>query len=165
MANGRIYNCDYKSLNLNTEIVTTIDGSEIVISGSLFRLLTDPLTAKDAEGNVLGYAGDAYGIVKQDDHGIYIGDDFEVNMCGNVNFWGNTYTLKTAEGEVVATADFDAFNTSGTITDTAGNTIATYSSSLAANDYTVTIYDNDVCSDMSILLIVASYVSDYKADE
>jgi hypothetical protein len=32
------------------------------------------------------------------------------------------------------------------------------------NDYTVTIYDNNICSDMSILMIVASYVSDYMAD-
>ena len=55
-------------------------------------------------------------------------------------------------------------NTSGSITDTEGNLVATYSSLPFVNDYTVTIYDNNICSDMSVLMIVASYVSDYIAD-
>ena len=42
------------------------------------------------------------------------------------------------------------------IVDTKGNLVAEYSSSIIANDYTVTIYDNDVCSDLSILMIVIS---------
>lgn len=161
---GRVYECDYKSLNINTKITTTIDGEEISIVGNIFRLLTDPLTVKDSNGNVLGYAGDAYGIISQDDHGIYIGNSFDVNMCGNVDLWGESYKLKDSEGKVVGTVEFNMSNTGGTIKDVNGNVIATYSSALFMNDYTVTIYDNDVCSDMSILMIVASYVSDYKAD-
>lgn len=161
---GRVYECDYKSLNINTKITTTLDGEEISISGNIFRLLTDPLTVKDSKGNVLGYAGDAYGIISQDDHGIYIGDSFDINMCGNVDLWGESYKLKDSEGNVVGTVEFNMSNTGGNIKDVNGNLIATYSSALFMNDYTVTIYDNDVCSDMSILMIVASYVSDYKAD-
>lgn len=161
---GRVYECDYKSLNINTKITTTFDGEEISIVGNIFRLLTDPLTVKDSDGNVLGYAGDSYGIISQDDHGIYIGKEFDINMCGNIDLWGNSYKLKDAEGNVVATAEFNMSNTGGSIKDTDGNMIAKYSSSLFMNDYTVTVYDNDVCSDMSILMIVASYVSDYKAD-
>lgn len=161
---GRVYECDYKSLNINTEITTTYDGSEISISGNIFRLLTDPLTVKDSEGNTLGYAGDAYGVIEQDDHGIYVGENFEINMCGNFDLWGNNYKLKDSEGNIVANAEFNMSNTSGSITDTEGNLVATYSSSLIANDYIVTIYDNDICSDMSILMIMASYVSDYMAD-
>ena len=160
----RVYECDYKSLNINTKITTTLDGEEISIVGNIFRLLTDPLTVKDSKGNVLGYAGDAYGIISQDDHGIYIGDSFDVNMCGNVDLWGESYKLKDSEGNVVGTVEFNMSNTGGSIKDANGNLIATYSSALFMNDYTVTIYDNDVCSDMSILMIVASYVSDYKAD-
>lgn len=161
---GRVYECDYKSLNLNTKITTVLDGEEISISGNIFRLLTDPLTVKDSEGNVLGYAGDVYGIISQDDHGIYIGDSFDINMCGNVDLWGESYELKDSEGSVVGTVEFNMSNTGGSIKDTNGNLIAVYSSALFMNDYTVTIYDNDVCSDISILMIVASYVSDYKAD-
>lgn len=161
---SRVYECDYKSLNINTKITTTLDGEEISIVGNIFRLLTDPLTVKDSKGNVLGYAGDAYGIISQDDHGIYVGDSFDVNMCGNVDLWGESYKLKDSEGNVVGTVEFNMSNTGGSIKDANGNLIAKYSSALFMNDYTVTIYDNDVCSDMSILMIVASYVSDYKAD-
>lgn len=161
---GRVYECDYKSLNLNTKITTTYDGSEISISGNIFRLLTDPLTVTDSDGNTIGYAGDAYGVIEQDDHGIYVDDNFEINMCGNFDVWGNSYRLKDSEGNIVANADFNMSNTYGSIKDTDGNLIATYSSMIGMNDYTVTIYDNDICSDMSILMIVASYVSDYKAD-
>lgn len=161
---GRVYECDYKSLNINTKITTTIDGEEISIVGNIFKLLTDPLTVKDSKGNVLGYAGDAYGIISQDDHGIYIGNEFDVNMCGNVDLWGESYKLKDAEGNIVGIVEFNMSNTGGNIKDVNGNLIATYSSALFMNDYTVTIYDNDVCSDMSILMIMASYVSDYKAD-
>lgn len=162
--NARVYECDYKSLNINTKITTTLDGEEISISGNIFRLLTDPLTVKDSKGNVLGYAGDVYGFISQDDHGIYIEDSFDVNMCGNIDLWGESYKLKDSEGNVVGTVEFNMSNTGGSIKDINGNLIATYSSTLFMNDYTVTIYDNDVCSDMSILMIVASYVSDYKAD-
>ena len=160
----RVYKCDYKSLNINTKITTTFDGEEISITGDIFRLFTDPLTVKDSKGNILGYAGDVYGIVSQDDHGIYIGDEFVINMCGNVDLWGESYKLKDSKGNVVATAEFNAANTRGNIRDIKGNLIATYSSSFFMNDYTVTIYDNNICSDLSILMIVASYVSDYMAD-
>jgi len=161
---GRVYECDYKSLNINTKIITTLDGEKISISGNIFRLLTDPLTVKDSDGNVLGYAGDAYGIIAQDDHGIYIDDEFDINMCGNVDLWGESYKLKDSEGNIVATVAFNISNTGGKIVDTDGNLVATYASSLIANDYTVTIYDNDICSDMTILMIMASYMSDYKDD-
>ena len=36
--------------------------------------------------------------------------------------------------------------------------------SLLLNEYTVDIYDNDICSDKAMLMIIASYVSDYHAD-
>lgn len=161
---GRTYNCDYKTMSWNTEIATIIDGKEVIISGNFFTFLTDPLIVKDSDGNILGHAGDAYGVIEQDDHGIYIGDTFDVNMCGNFDIWGESYQIKNEEGEVVAEASFGETNTSGTIVDTDGNLVAEYSSSYFANDYKVVIYDNNVCSDMSILMIIASYVSDYMAD-
>lgn len=161
---SRVYECDYKSLNINTKITTILDGEEISIVGNIFRLLTDPLTVKDSDGNVLGYAGDAYGIISQDDHGIYIGEEFDVNMCGNVDLFGESYKLKDSDGNITAYIEFNMSNTSGSIIDIEGNLVATYSSLPFVNDYTVTIYDNDICSDMSVLMIVASYVSDYMAD-
>lgn len=161
---GRVYRCDYKSLNLNTKITTTLNGEEISITGNIFTLFTDPLTVRDSKDNVLGYAGDVYGFISQDDHGIYIGEEFDVNMCGNIDLFGESYKLKDSEGNIVATVEFNMSNTGGSMRDMEGNLIATYSSILFMNDYTVTIYDNDICSDMSILMIMASYVSDYMAD-
>lgn len=160
----RIYKCDYKSANINTKITTTINGEKIIISGNVFKLFTDPLTAKDSKGNILGYAGDVYGFISQDDHGIYINKEFDINMCGNVDLFGESYELKNQNEETVATVEFNMSNTGGSIVDVNGKLIAEYSSSFLMNDYTVTIYDNTVCSDMSILMIVASYVSDYMAD-
>lgn len=162
--NGRIYKCDYKTLNINTKITTTFNGEEISIAGNVFTFITDPLTVKDSKGNILGYAGDVYGFISQDDHGIYIGDKFDINMCGNVDLFGESYKLKNSDGIIVATAEFNMTNTHGTIKDLNNNLIAEYSSSYFMNDYTVTIYDNNICSDLAILMIVASYVSDYRAD-
>ena len=160
----RIYECDYKTLNLNTKITTTFNDEEISISGNIFRLFTDPLTVKNKNDEIIGYAGDVYGFISQDDHGIYIGEEFDVNMCGNVDLFGESYTLKNENGEVVGNVSFNTFNTYGTIKDTNDNIIAEYVSSYFFNDYTVTIYENDICSDLSILMIVGSYVSDYQAD-
>ena len=160
----RIYECDYKTLNLNTKITTTFNDEEISISGNVFRLFTDPLTVKNKNDEIIGYAGDVYGFISQDDHGIYIGEEFDVNMSGNVDLFGESYTLKNENGEVVGNVSFNTFNTYGTIKDTNDNIIAEYVSSYFFNDYTVTIYENDICSDLSILMIVGSYVSDYQAD-
>ena len=124
----------------------------------------DPLTAKDSNGNTIGYAGDAYGFISQDDHGIYIDGIFDVNMCGNVDLWGESYKLKDDKGNVIGNVKFNFSNTYGEITDANGNIIALYKSAPLMNDYKVIIYDNELCSDLSILMIVASYVSDYKAD-
>ena len=160
----RVYECDYKSLNLNTKITTTMNNEEITISGNIFRLLTDPLTVKNKDGEIIAYAGDVYGFISQDDHGIYIGEEFDVNMCGNIDLFGETYDLKNENGDIIGDVSFNTFNTYGTIKDIDDNIIAIYNSSYFFNDYTVTIYDNDVCSDLSILMIIGSYVSDYMAD-
>lgn len=160
----RVYNCDYHSLSFHTEITTVYEGSEISISGNLLTFIADPLTAKGEYGNVIGYAGDTYGFVEQDSHGIYVDDEFDVNMCGKVDLFGNTYALEDADGNVVANLSFNAFGTYGSITDANGNVIAEYSSLPMINDYTVSVYENGVCSDLSILMIMASYVSDFIAD-
>lgn len=159
------YKCDYKSMKMNTKIITNLDGKEISIEGELFSYITDPLTVRDSDGNVLGYAGDSYGYVTQDDHGIYIGTEFDVNMCGKFSIFRNVYHIKNEKEEVVAIAKFNAVDTYGVVYDMENKAIATYSSLPFANDYKVSIYDNDICSDMSILMIMASYKSDVVADQ
>ena len=106
----RVYECDYKSLNLNTKITTTMNNEEITISGNIFRLLTDPLIVKNKDGEIIAYAGDVYGFISQDDHGIYIGEEFDVNMCGNADLFGETYVLKNENGDaVIITGDGNGY--------------------------------------------------------
>ncbi len=163
----RTYECDYKSSSITqTRIETVIDGRDIVIKGgSIAKLkITDPLGMYDADGNEIAYAGDTYGFIAQDTHGIYVNGEFEINMEGNVSLLGNVYTLKDKDGNALATINCNSFDTKGYVTDNDDNIIASYESLYAASDYTVKICDNDICSDEAMLLIIASYVSDVKYD-
>ena len=163
----RTYECDYKSTSITqTRIETVIDGKDIIIKGSSIAKLkiTDPLGMYDADDNEIAYAGDTYGFIAQDTHGIYVNGKFEINMEGNVSLLGNVYTLKDKDGNALATIDCNSFDTKGYVTDNDGNIIASYESLYAVNDYTVKICDNDICSDEAMLLIIASYVSDVKYD-
>lgn len=161
----RTYECDYISSSVfRTKIVTEIGGKKVTIKGNLMAMVTDPLTMYDENGYTLAYAGDAYGYISQDDHGIYIDDTFVINMEGAVSIFGNSYHLKDENGNNVATVEFNATNTRGNIRDNSGTIIASYESNIARNDYTVKICDNDVCSDTAILMIMASYISDVMHD-
>lgn len=163
----RTYECDYKSTSITqTRIETVIDGGDVIIKGSSIAKLkiTDPLGMYDADGNEIAYAGDTYGFIAQDTHGIYVNGEFEINMEGNVSLLGNVYTLKDKDGNALATIDCNSFDTKGYVIDNNGNIIASYESLYAVNDYTVKICDNGICSDEAMLLIIASYVSDVKYD-
>lgn len=163
----RTYECDYKSTSITqTRIETVIDGRDVIIKGSSIAKLkiTDPLGMYDADGNEIAYAGDTYGFIAQDTHGIYVNGEFEINMEGNVSLLGNVYTLKDKDGNALATIDCNSFDTKGYVIDNNGNIIASYESLYAVNDYTVKICDNGICSDEAMLLIIASYVSDVKYD-
>ena len=163
----RTYECNYKSTSITqTRIKTVIDGRDVIITGSSIAKLkiTDPLGMYDADGNEIAYAGDTYGFIAQDTHGIYVNGEFEINMGGNVSLLGNVYTLKDKDGNALATIDCNSFDTKGYVTDNDGNIIASYESLYAVNDYTVKICDNGICSDEAMLLIIASYVSDVKYD-
>ena len=162
---GREYECNYHTLSLKTWITTTIHGEDVKITGNLFRIITDPLKMESEEdGRIIGTADDDYNLIKQDSHAIKIGDTAEILVSGEFDPVGETYTLYDLNGNDAGYVSFNFWNTSGTITDVDGNLVAEYHSFYGFNDYTVTIYDNDLCSDEAILLIMASYVSDFIAD-
>ena len=161
---GRSYECDYRTLSLNTHITFKEDGEEYSISGKIFTFLTDPLKLKNENGDVIGYADDSYNFITQDDHSIVVNGKFEVAVKGEFELVGEEYTLLNEKGEIVGRADFNGWCTCGAVYDKNDEVIAVYSKSPLFNDYTVTIYDNDLCSDKAILMIIASYVSDYHAD-
>ena len=162
---SRTYDCDYHTLSLKTKITTKIDNEEIAITGRLFTFITDPLKMTDSKGNVIASADDSYNIISQDDHAILVGNQVEIIVKGNFEFFGESYDLYNKNGTKVGYAEFGEFGCSGEIVDTNKNLIAKFSSPPLFNDYSVTIYDNNICSDKAILLIVASYVSDYHYDK
>ena len=161
---ARTYECDYHTLSWKTHISFEMDGEQYDITVDLFRIVTDPLTLKNSKGEVVGTADDSYHLINQDDHCIIIDGQFEVAITGNFEVFGESYELYDENQNKVGHTEFSELGTSGGIIDANGNTIAVYSKNIMFNDYTVTIYDNDVCSDKAILMIVASYVSDYQAD-
>lgn len=161
----RVYECDYRTLNVNTKIVFTENGKEYSVEGDIFRFLTDPLKLYDSEGNVIGTADDTYNLINQDDHTIIINDRFEVAVHGNFEVIGNSYELYDESGNKVGHAEFNGLCTAGGVYDKDMNCIAVYTGSQFFNDYKVSIYDNSICSDKAILMLVASYVSDYHADD
>ena len=163
-SNSRTYACDYHTLAFNTKISTNVHDNDVEISGNLFTFVTDPLKMTDSSGNVLATADDTYNLVSQDDHAILVDDKFEIAVHGNVDLLGESYQLHDESGNTVGYAEFNTTSTSGAVYNKDNEVIATYDSSFGFNDYEVTIVDNDLCSDEAILMIVASYVSDYQAD-
>ena len=160
----RTYDCDFHTVSLKTKISFNVDNEEYVVTGNFIRVVTDPLTL-NKNGKKVGYAGDSYNFFKQDDHPIYIDDKFEVDVCGNFEVIGDSYELYDKNKNKVGYAKFNGFNTSGAIYNTNNEAIAVYSKKYFFNDYTIKIYDNNICSDKAILMIFASYVSDYHYDE
>lgn len=163
-SNKRTYDCDYHTLSFKTKITTTINNEEVSITGDLFTFFTDPLQMTNSQGKVIATADDSYHLISQDDHNIVVNGKFEICVAGNVDLLGETYDLYNSNKQKVGYAKFGAMNCSGAIYDNNDKMIAKFSSPIIFNDYTVTIVDNNICSDTAILLIMASYVSDYQAD-
>ena len=161
-----LYECDYKALSLNTQITTVVDGSEVCIKGDVFRLATDPLEMTDKNGNVLATASDTYNLFSQDDHGIEVDGNIELIMQGNFDAFLNAYKLFNADGEEIGYAKFGSARCRGTIYGMDNEVIANVQKSNPLGyDYNVKIYENNLCSDKAILMLAASYVSDYVADQ
>lgn len=163
-ASSRIYYCDYHTVSFRTKISYTKDNDNYEITGNLITFLTDPLELSK-NGNVIGVATDSYNIIDQDDHAIIINGEFEIDVAGNFKLLGNSYDLYDSNGNKVGSAEFNTLCTYGSIIDTDGIIVAEYNKNIFINDYTVTIYKNTMCSDEAILMIIASYVSDYHADD
>ena len=161
---ARTYDCDYHTLSVRTCISYEKDGDEYEISGDLIRFVTDPLQLKK-NGEIIGKADDTYHVVGQDDHAIVINGNFEIDIQGNFEVLGNSYELYGSDKEKVGYAEFGTLCLDGAVYTVNDDVVAEYSRRPFMNDYSVTIYDNDLCSDEAILMIIASYVSDYHEDK
>lgn len=162
----REYSCDVKSYKLNTEIEISDKATGTVlytVKGNILKVVEDPLTLYDAEGTKQAYAGDSYAFVGQDTHNIYPVDSQGIKMVGKFELTGDSYDIYFEE-EKVAKAEFNAFNTYGSLKDMNGNLIADYTSKPLMNDYVVHVANDKVFSERLLLMIFASYYSDQHAD-
>lgn len=161
LAGDKIYHCDGKVLSLNTEI--DVNNGEYIIKGNILRLWEDPLTLSDNKGNTMGIAGDDYNIISQDDHYIKVGDN-EIIMKGNISLFGEHYVI-IKNGEEVAFANYNMFDTKGMVKDMEGNVISRYQSFIFMRDFKVSYNENSLLSEEEVLLIHASYYSDKVFDK
>lgn len=99
--------------------------------------------------------------INDDENGerkVYLDKDLGFNMCASENL-NNVYMLRDVEDVIVGVAEFNDTNTKGSIVDIDGNIVARYYADVNMVDFTVIIYDNNICSDMTILMIMTDYVS------
>lgn len=160
------YKVDYKTGSLNTKMTAVLNDEVVTIQGNIFRVVTDPLTMTNKHGTTLAYATDQYDMFSEDDHMIIVDNIVDCIMQGDFNIAGKTYTILNSDGEHIANFERIILTSTGAdITDKDGKLIAKYSRVPLMNDFKVIIYDNDVLSDESILMIMSSFVSDQKYED
>lgn len=159
------YDCDVKNFRLSTDIHISSNDQKIgKVSGNIFRFIEDPLTMTDSDGNKLAYAGDDYHLIAQDSHAIVVGDTVTVEMVGLTRLLGNAYDIYNVEGNKIAHANFNSLNTGGELYDAEGKLIATYSSFVFFNDFTIKISEDCEIDTTTVLMIFCSYYSDQSYD-
>ena len=168
LENSTVYECDYHSLDFfNTTIdIKDSDGNKYATIQSKHSklLMVDPLIMKNNQNEIVGDAGDKYDFIDQDSHPISIGGKIYLQMSGDIKVWGENYNLYDSKGKWIGEADFNFWGTNGVIRDTTGKTIAEYNSGWLRKDYTVTISNDTNIDTGAILLVFASYASDYAFD-
>lgn len=159
------YDCDVKNLRLSTDIQISSNNKKVgSVTGNIFRIVEDPLTMSDTEGNKMAYAGDDYHFIAQDSHAIIVGDTVTAEMVGLWDLFGETYDIYNTDGEKIARAEFNYLNTAGEIYDADGTLIATYGSFVFFKDFTVKISNDSEIDPTTLLMIFCSYYSDQSYD-
>ena len=159
------YECDVKNLRLSTDIEISTGGNDICkVSGNIFRVVEDPLTMKDNDGNKKAYAGDDYHFISQDSHAIIVDGMVTAEMVGKWDMFGNTYDIYNGAGEKIAKASFNWTDTSGELVDLEGNILAEYDSFILFKDFDVKISEECPLDTTTVLMIFCLYYSDKAYD-
>lgn len=160
----REYHMDVKVLSLTTNIdVYQEEKLLYTVSGNLFRIIEDPLTMYTDYGEEVAHAGDAYHFIAQDSHGIIYGAR-KIDMVGEVQLLGESYSIYDNEGKKIARVYVDPLNTHGTMTDTDGTLLADYTSRFPFYDFDVRVKDDCPFEDEVAIMIFSAYFSDFKYD-
>ena len=161
-----VYKCDVKNIRLSTDIIISSAGEEIgKVSGNIFRIVEEPLTMKDMNGNELAYAGDDYHFIAQDSHVIISDGIVTAEMVGLFNIFGEKYDIYNSAGEKVANIEFNWTDTYGKMHDVNGNLIADYKSFIFFNDFKLRISDDCPLDETTTLMLFCSYYSDQSYDD
>ncbi len=164
LENATTYACDYRCLSLfKTSIEVKMDKQEYAtIEGKSVKFVQDPLILKK-DSDTVGKADDEYHFINQDSHSITVGDE-TIEVVGEFELLGERYSLYNSKGESIGTVRTNLWGTKGIISDNNGSIVAEYNSGWLRKDYSVTVSNDSKISDDTILLIFASYVSDYSFD-
>ena len=159
------FECDFKLIRLNTDIIVYKDNEKIgSVKGNVLRIITDPLTYYDVNNNKIAYADDTYHLIAQDSHAIVVDGKVSAEMVGKVRLIGNAYDIYDSTGHLIATAEFDFLNLNGKITDINGTDIVAYRANPILQDFSFYISPDSMLDETTILMICASYYSDHSAD-
>ena len=159
------YFCDVKAISLKTNIsIKKNDDTIASIQGKVLRFFTDPLTMYDNNGKQIAYGSDEYHFVTQDSHSVIVNDKLTYEMVGKFSLFGNKYDIYDSNGQLIATAKFNALHSYGTIEGTDGTLFADYHSNIFRKDYDVRVKDSCQIDETSLLMIMASFYSDKAAD-
>ncbi len=160
------YHCDGKVLTLrNTEIEISKDSKHYAkIQGDIIRFVVEPLKMYNSESEIIAYADDTYHFIAQDSHAVFVGEKFQFEVVGLVDFLGEKYEIYDEEGNQIGVVDFNSIDTEGEFYDMEGTLLADYTSRMGGLDYTVRITENCTLNHDAILLLMASYYSDKQAD-
>ena len=138
----------------------------LIRSTSMWEMITDQLDLYDSNDNLIGRASDSYNFVSQDDHQISVNGKRAVYMSGKFTFWGNQkYSIFDENKKPIGTLASNITNTVAKLKDSNGVEIAVFKRGIFSPHYIVEILNpsNDFSTE-HILLLFASYHSDYTAD-
>lgn len=164
------YNCDVKwILRLKTTIEVEGDAINGEVKGNfaygLFKKVHDPLEFHDASGNLIAKASDVYHFISQDDHCIVDSEDNVMAvMEGQFQLLGEKYKIYDAEKNYIGYLQVGMTSTYGGLYDVNGKLMATYKSHFLFKDFELTIDEEAPLSDEAIIMLFASYYSDFDAD-
>ena len=156
---------DVKLLRFNTDIQVYKNDAQIgTVKGNILRIITDPLTYYDRNGNKIAYADDQYHFIAQDSHTIICDGEVQAEMVGRIKYLGEAYDIYGRSGEKIARADFDFLNLTGKIVDGRGEAVASYKANPILKDFDVYVSPSCQIDETTLIMIFSSYYSDYAAD-
>lgn len=156
----REYTCDYSEKTKTTKII--IDDQKFVISGQVYKNNKGKLTMTSDNNSIIAYVDDVDG-----GYALIVNGNTEAIIKGGFNSDTDKYTyyLYNEIGDCIGKAEYNNDATLGTLYNAEGNGITIFSSIKSSNTYHLKVYDNKVCSDKSIIMINAIFISEWMVGE